>query len=70
MRAVGQVRRLVAILGVFLAAGSSESRAEAPHHPVNFSFFYPLSISRDPMVSTNFRVNLLYGRVGAIRGLI
>lgn len=68
MRAVGQVRRVVAILGVLLVAGSSESRAEAPHHPVNFSFFHPLSLSNDPTASTNFRLNLLYGRVVAIRG--
>ncbi len=69
MRAVRQVRRVVAVLGLILAASSSESRADAPHHPVNFSFLYPLSTNRDPMVSTNFRLNVLYGRVGAIRGL-
>lgn len=40
-----------------------------PHHPVNFSFFYPISTNQDPTISTNFRLSLLYGRAGSVRGV-
>ena len=59
------------LLGLAALIGFVPARAPAQpaHHPVNLSLFYPLSTNRDPAVSTNLRLNLLYGRVGAIRGL-
>jgi hypothetical protein len=43
--------------------------ADYPHHPVNLSLFRPLSTNRNPDISTNFRLNLIYGRVGSVKGV-
>lgn len=51
----------------FLSA-APPGAAEPGHHPVNLSFFHPISTNQDPLVSTNLRLNILYGRVGALRG--
>jgi len=59
---------LVLLLAVSSVPGLAEPGAY-PHHPVNLSFFYPISTSRNPEISTNFRLNLIYGDVGAIRGV-
>ncbi len=65
------VRGLPAVMLVILAllptAGPAVAE-EVPHHFANLSFFYPLSTNQDPTISTNFRLNLMYGRVGYIRG--
>jgi hypothetical protein len=65
------MRRAVALL-LFLAALHGPGHAdtgEYPHHPVNFSLFYPISTNQDPEVSTNFRLNLIYSDIGAVRGV-
>jgi hypothetical protein len=36
---------------------------------VNLAFFYPISTNQDPTILTNFRINLMYGRVGYIKGV-
>lgn len=41
---------------------------DGPRHPANVSLFYPISTNQDPTISTYFRLNLMYGRVGSIRG--
>lgn len=56
-------------VAVLTSLGAPRAVAQSAHHPMNFSFLYPLSTNRDPAVSTNFRLNILYGRVGAIRGV-
>jgi hypothetical protein len=56
------------LIATLAAGGPRTLQAQPAHHPVNVSFFHPLSTNRDPAVSTNFRLNVLYGRVGAIRG--
>ena len=62
--------RLALLLAVSsLLAVATPGAAEPGHHPLNLSFFYPVGTNRDPMVSTNFRLNVLYGRVGALRGV-
>jgi len=68
-RTLGATHTLPALLlaGALCSAGTSH--AEPAQHPVNFSFFYPLSTNRDPMVETHFRLGILYGRVGAIHGV-
>jgi len=43
--------------------------AEPAHHPVNLSLYYPVATSGDPDLTTTFRLAVLYGRVGEIRGL-
>lgn len=43
--------------------------AEPPHQPVNLSFLHPISTNRDPGISTNFRLSILYARAGAVRGV-
>jgi hypothetical protein len=51
-----------------LAATVGTARAES-HHPVNVTIFYPLGTNQNPAISTNFRLSLLYGRVGSVRGI-
>jgi hypothetical protein len=41
---------------------------DVSRQPVNVSFFYPISTNQDPTILTNFRLNLMYGRVGYIKG--
>ena len=53
---------------VVLFVGGACRGEETAHQPVNLSFFYPLSTNTNPDISTNFRLNLFYGRVGTIRG--
>ena len=60
--------RLVSVLFV-LGVLPSGAYSEPGHHPVNASLLYPISTNRDPAVSTNFCLNLLYGRVGALHGV-
>ena len=55
------------LLGSICAAWAGPR--EYPHHPVNLSLFYPISTNRDPDLSTNFRPNLIYSKIGAVRGL-
>lgn len=52
-----------------LGVPARDARAESAHHPVNLSFLYPLSTNRDPGISTNFRLNVLYARAGSVRGI-
>jgi hypothetical protein len=42
---------------------------DVPHHPANLTFFYPIGTNQDPTILTYFRLNLMYGRVGYIRGI-
>lgn len=55
-------------LGLILFGGSARA-GEPNHQAVNFTLYYPVGTNQDPDVSTNFRLSLIYGRVGAIRGL-
>jgi hypothetical protein len=57
-----------ALAGATLAAAAGAARAES-HHPVNLTIFYPLGTNQDPAVSTNFRLSLIYGRVGSLSGV-
>jgi hypothetical protein len=52
-----------------LVMASAATGAEPAHHPVNFTLFYPAGTNQDPDISTNFRLSLIYGRVGAIKGV-
>ena len=64
--------RCVPLLALILALGPAvpgSSPAETSHQPVNLSLFYPVSTNRTPDVSTNLRLNLIYGRLAAVRGL-
>jgi len=66
-----RVSRIALMLAFLLAAVSGPGRTEPdiyPHSPVNLSFFYPISTNRNPEISTSFRLNLIYGDIGAIRG--
>jgi hypothetical protein len=65
-------RRILFILcGLSIAVGVSagDALADPAHHTVNLTLFSPLGINDDPNGSTNFRVSLLYGRVGSVRGV-
>ena len=53
-----------------LAAGVTPVRAQdVPVHPANLSLFYPIGTNQDPTILTYFRLNLMYGRVGYIKGV-
>ena len=66
-------RRTTFLLPLFLLSVlpiASQSRAEEPaHHPINLTLAYPWGTNQDPDINTNFRISLIYGRVGGIRGL-
>ncbi len=67
-----KAQQSILLLVMLLAALSAPGRAEPeayPHQPVNLSFFYPISTNRNPEISTNFRLNLIYGDIGSIRGV-
>jgi hypothetical protein len=55
------------VLGAF--CGTGYAREEYPNHPVNLSFFYPISTNQNREISTYFRLNLLFGELGAIKGV-
>jgi len=58
------------ILGLgILPTTVTSALAETNHHAVNFTLYYPVGTNQDPDVETNFRLSLIYGRVGAIRGI-
>ncbi len=54
---------------LILAVASGAAGSEAAHHPANVTLFYPAGTNQDPDITTNFRLSLIYGRVGAIRGV-
>jgi hypothetical protein len=61
---------LLLAVGVALVAAAAPARAQdVPRHPANVSLFYPISTNQDPTILTYFRLNLLYGRVGYIKGV-
>lgn len=69
---VGRVGILggLALATLFLVLSASPSAlAEPAHHPANFTVYFPFGTNQDQEISTNFRVSLIYGRVGAVRGL-
>jgi hypothetical protein len=51
------------------AAFSTASAQDVPVHPANLSLFYPIGTNQDPTILTYFRLNLMYGRVGYIKGV-
>jgi hypothetical protein len=60
---------LILVVGVLSAAIPAPSVAdEVKRQPVNVSLFFPISTNQDPTILTNFRLNLMYGRVGYIKG--
>ncbi len=61
---------LLAACALGLAAGITPARAQdVPVHPANLSLFYPIGTNQDPTILTYFRLNLMYGRVGYIKGV-
>lgn len=60
---------LLCIVGLVFAAVPAPAAAdEVNRQPVNVSLFFPISTNQDPTILTNFRLNLMYGRVGYIKG--
>jgi hypothetical protein len=61
---------LIGVAALGLVATPAAVRAQdVPSHPVNVSLFYPISTNQDATILTYFRLNLLYGRVGYIKGV-
>lgn len=58
---------LTGLLLLILAA--SAAGGDSAHHPANVTLFYPAGTNQDPDISTSFRLSLIYGRVGEIRGV-
>lgn len=61
-------RTLLGVVGAVLLLPAI-APAEPGHHAVNLALLYPISTNRDPDISTNLRLSLLYGRVGSVQGL-
>lgn len=71
-RRARQVRTMAILtaltLGLILFGGLAQA-GEPNHQAVNFTLYYPVGTNQDPDVTTNFRLSLIYGRVGAVRGV-
>jgi hypothetical protein len=48
---------------------NAQKEAESRHYAVNLSVWYPLSLNKTKLDSTNLNLSLFYGRVGHVRGL-
>jgi hypothetical protein len=51
------------------AVSPAIAQSEAPVHPANLTLFFPIGTNQDPTILTYFRLNLMYGRVGYIKGV-
>ena len=62
---------LSCIIAILVCCGlvASETVAEPAHHPVNLTLYYPVGTNKDPDIDTNFRLSLIYGRVGSVHGV-
>jgi hypothetical protein len=60
---------IVILVALTLGPPGSALAADAPHHPVNLSFLYPISTNKNPDISTTVQLAILEGRIGSIRGL-
>lgn len=70
-RGTGHIGTAVLLAASFLtlAAAVPAVAQDVPHHPANLSLFYPIGTNQDPTILTYFRLNLMYGRVGYIKGV-
>ncbi len=59
----------ICVLGVLALASTPFVSEAQPHHAVNLSLWYPLSINSDPHATSNVRLALIHGRQGSVRGL-
>lgn len=67
--ATAALRVVVAVaLTAALLVPAFMAHAQNDHQGVNLSLFYPVSTNKNPEVSTNFRLALIHGRVGSVRG--
>jgi hypothetical protein len=62
-------RRAAGLVLATVVLATSSASGQTKNHPVNFSFFYPLSTNRTPDVSTRFRLGILYGRLAEVHGV-
>ena len=63
------VALLVACAFGLVSAATPARAQDVPVHPANLSLFYPIGTNQDPTILTYFRLNLMYGRVGYIKGV-
>lgn len=59
---------LLTLAACATASGSSFAQEAPPHHFASLQFLHPIATSPDPETSTNFRISLLYGRSGRVKG--
>jgi len=57
---------LIVATAVTVASGPAMA---AGKQTINLSFFHPIATNKDTDITTNFRLNLMYGHVGEIRGI-
>src|SRR5262249_33209085 len=67
---ISHARRLgiPAVLLGWLVSAPLPAMAEAPHQGVCLALLYPISTNRNPDVSTDVQLSVLYGRVGVLHG--
>jgi hypothetical protein len=59
---------LTGLVCLFSASLPLRASAQA-HHFINLSLWYPISTNQNPENSANFRLSLIYGRLGTVKGL-
>ena len=69
LSAIARTSLVLALILVVLCSPGYAEPEEYPNHVVNLSLFYPISTNQNPEVSTYFRLNLIYGDIGAVRGV-
>jgi hypothetical protein len=60
---------LLILVGLLTAPSAILAQQDTPHHFASLQFLHPIATSPNPETTTNFRLSILYGRSGGIRGL-
>lgn len=60
---------LLLTVGTLLSWAPPASATDPAHQSVNLSLYFPVSTSRDPDLDTNFKLSVIYGRVGSVSGV-
>jgi len=64
-----RLRFLTVSVVVCLMLSADRASSQENHHFANLSLFYPVSTNKSTDVSTNFRLSLIHGKLGAVHGL-
>jgi len=60
---------LLALLVGLAGTVAAQTMGGPPHHFASLQFLHPIATSGDPEATTNFRLSVLYGRSGGVKGV-